>query len=207
MGCEYSGTVREAFRKLGHDAWSNDLLDADDGSPFHYKGDLLELLATERFDLGIFHVPCTHLAVSGARHFKAKQEDGRQGEGLNFAFEVMATNLPRWAVENPVSIISTQITKSDQTVQPWMFGHKENKATCLWLHRLPKLVPTNIVGPMPKDASPEERKEWNRMHLMPPGPNRWKERSKTYQGLADAMAEQDLSRSGGRDGGAMGMPS
>ena len=190
VGCEYSGAVREAFRKRGHDAYSCDLLPADDGSPYHFQRDIMGVLKDEKFDLGIFCPPCTDLAVSGSRWFPAKIASGQQDEALNFVFELMAENLPHWAVENPVSIISSRITKPDQIIQPWMFGHTETKATCLWLHRLPKLVPTDVVGPPPKKMSAAEKKVWHRIHLVPPGPDRWKIRSTTYQGIADAMAEQ-----------------
>jgi hypothetical protein len=123
--------------------------------------------------------PCTHLAVSGARHFKAKQESGVQQEALEFVRLLLEADIPKIALENPISIISSKIRKPDQIIQPWQFGHGETKATCLWLKGLPKLVPTNIV---------EGREQ--RIHKMPPSPTRWKERSRTYQGIADAMAQQ-----------------
>jgi len=176
--CEYSGVVRRAFRALGHDAWSCDLLESEDNSPHHIVGDCLEI-ADEGWDLGIFHPPCTHLAVSGARHFAAKQASGVQQEALEFVQKLMETKIPHWALENPVSIISTRIRKPNQVIQPWMFGHGETKATCLWLKGLPKLAPTNIVAGRA-----------DRIHKMPPGPNRWKERSRTYEGIAQAMADQ-----------------
>jgi hypothetical protein len=177
-GCEYSGRVRQAFRDRGHDAWSCDLLDAEDGSPYHIKGDLL-LLLDQGWDTLIVFPACTHLAVSGARHFPAKRADGRQQAALEFVRTLLAASIPRIALENPISIISSQIRKPDQIIQPWQFGHGETKATCLWLKNLPKLTPTNIV---------EGRVA--RVHRMPPGPNRWKERSRTFQGIADAMADQ-----------------
>jgi len=178
VACEYSGRVREAFRRLGHDAWSCDLLPSEDDSPFHIIGDVLDLLDL-RWDLIIAHPPCTDLAVSGARHFPEKIADGRQGRALDFVRQLMDAPIPFIALENPISIISSKIRKPDQIIQPWQFGHGETKATCLWLKGLPKLVPTDIV----------EGRE-NRVHRMPPGPNRWKERSRTYQGIADAMALQ-----------------
>jgi hypothetical protein len=178
IACEYSGRVREAFRRLGHDAWSCDLLEAEDGSPFHIQGDVQEVFSMG-WDLMIAHPPCTHLAVSGARHFAAKQEDGRQQEAIDFFLELARAPIPRIAIENPVCIMSSVWRKPGQTIQPWMFGHGETKATCLWLKGLPHLVPTNIVsGRHP------------RVHLMPPGPDRWKERSRTLPGIAAAMAEQ-----------------
>lgn len=178
IGCEYSGRVRQAFRDLGHDAWSCDLLDSEDDSPYHMKGDLLTLL-NHGWDLAIFHPPCTHLSVSGARHFAAKRADGRQQEAIAFFLALARAPIPRIAIENPVCIMSTVWRKPDQTLQPWQYGHGETKATCLWLKNLPPLVPTNIV---------EGREA--RVHRMPPGPDRWKERSRTFTGVAQAMAEQ-----------------
>lgn len=176
VGCEFSGVVRNAFRARGHNAWSCDLLPADDGSPFHIQGDVLNVLANA-WDLAIFHPPCTHLAVSGARHFKNKVRE--QAEALDFVRQLLAAPIPRIALENPISVISTHIRRPDQIIQPWQYGHGETKATCLWLQGLPKLTPTNIVSG--REA---------RVHRMPPGPNRWKERSRTFDGIAAAMAEQ-----------------
>lgn len=178
VACEYSGRVREAFRKLGHDAWSCDLLPADDGSPYHIQGDVLNHL-TDGWDLMVAHPPCTHLAVSGARHFAEKIADGRQQEGIDFFMAMVNAPIERIAVENPICVMSTKYRKPDQIIQPWQFGHGETKATCLWLKNLPKLVPTDIV----------EGRE-NRVWKMPPSKDRWKLRSETYQGIADAMAAQ-----------------
>ena len=178
VACEYSGRVREAFRKLGHDAWSCDLLPSEDESFYHLQGDVLNVLH-DKWDLMIAHPPCTDLAVSGARHFPAKRADGRQQAALQFVSDLMEAPIERIAIENPVSIISSHIRKADQYIQPWQFGHGETKKTGLWLKNLPNLTPTNIV---------EGREA--RVHKMPPGPNRWKERSRTFQGVADAMAEQ-----------------
>lgn len=178
VGCEFSGTVRRAFRALGHDAWSCDLLPAEDDSPHHVQGDVLGLLG-DGWDIGIFHPPCTHLAVSGARHFAAKVADGRQAVALDFVRALLAAPIPFIALENPVSIISSKVRKPEQILQPWQFGHGETKATCFWLKGLPPLVPTNIV---------EGREA--RIHRMPPGPDRWKERSRTFPGIAAAMASQ-----------------
>lgn len=175
VACEFSGVVRRAFRAAGHDAWSCDILPAEDDG-HHFQGDVLCLLDRD-WDLMIAHPPCTHLAVSGAKWFKFKQRE--QQEALQFVQALMDAPIPRIAIENPVSIISSRIRKPDQTIQPWMFGHGETKATCLWLRNLPKLIPTNIV---------EGREA--RVHKMPPGPNRWKERSRTYKGIAEAMAQQ-----------------
>ena len=178
VACEYSGRVREAFRKLGHDAWSCDILESEDDSEFHIQT-CIEDVINDGWDLMVAHPPCTHLAVSGARHFKAKQESGEQQEALDFVRLLLEADIPKIALENPISIISSKIRKPDQIIQPWQFGHGETKATCLWLKGLPKLVQTNIV---------EGREQ--RIHKMPPSPTRWKERSRTYQGIADAMAQQ-----------------
>ena len=189
VACEFSGVVREAFRRRGHDAWSCDLLPAEDGSEHHFQLDVEHVMAPNawdelgrqtgmyEWDLMIAHPPCTHLAVSGARWFKEKQTE--QAEALAFVRGLMDAPIERIAIENPISIISSRIRKPDQIIQPWQFGHGEVKATCLWLKNLPKLIPTNIVdGRHP------------RVHLMPPGPDRWKERSRTFTGIAEAMAEQ-----------------
>ena len=178
VACEYSGRVREAFRKLGHDAWSCDLLPSDDNSPYHIQGDVLEHL-NDGWDMMIAHPPCTHLAVSGARYFAAKIADGRQQEALDFVQQLLDAPIKRVALENPISAISSKIRKPDQIIQPWMFGHGETKATCLWLKNLPKLEPTDIVDG-------REGRVWK----LPPSKNRWKLRSETYQGIADAMASQ-----------------
>ena len=177
VACEYSGAVRRAFRAFGHDAWSCDLLPAEDGDPHHIRGDVLDVIAAQ-WDLMIAHPPCTHLSVSGARWFKDKLPE--QAEALWFVDMLMnRTNIPRVCIENPVSIISSRLRKPDQIIQPWQFGHGETKATCLWLKGLPKLTPTNIG----------EGRE-TRVHRMSPGPDRWKERSRTFAGIAQAMAEQ-----------------
>lgn len=181
VACEFSGTVRRAFRALGHDAWSCDLLPAEDDQKHHIQGDVLSFVTgmREPWDLMIAHPPCTDLAVSGARHFAAKIADGRQQRALDFVQRLMDAPIPHIAIENPISVISSKIRKPDQIIQPWQFGHGETKATCLWLKNLPALKPTNIV---------EGREA--RIHRMPPGPDRWKERSRTFQGIADAMAAQ-----------------
>ena len=175
VACEFSGRVRDAFAKRGFDAWSCDLLPTESPGQ-HIQGDVLSHL-DDGWDLMIAHPPCTHLAVSGARWFKDKAKE--QAEALAFVQALMDAPIPRICIENPISIISSRIRKPDQIIQPWMFGHGEVKSTCLWLKGLPKLQPTNIVdGREPK------------VHRMAPGPNRWKERSRTYQGIADAMASQ-----------------
>ena len=177
IGCEYSGAVRDAFLRNGHDAMSCDLLPTDVPGP-HFQGDIREVLDFP-WDLAIFHPPCTHLAVSGARHFAAKRADGRQQDAVEFFLKLARAPIDRIAIENPVCIMSTVWRKPDQVIQPWQYGHGETKATCLWLKGLPHLVPTNIVS----GREP-------RIHKMPPSPDRWKLRSETYAGIAEAMATQ-----------------
>lgn len=176
VACEYSGVVRDAFLARGHDAVSCDLLPTESHDGPHYQGDVLDII-NDGWDLMIAHPPCTHLAVSGARWFKDKREE--QAKALDFVRSLLDAPIPNIALENPVSIISSHIRPPDQIIQPWQFGHGETKATCLWLKNLPKLTPTNIV---------EGREP--RVHLMSPGPDRWKERSRTYKGIAEAMAAQ-----------------
>lgn len=175
IACEFSGIVREAFRLRGHEAVSCDLLDSEIYG-LHYKGDIRDII-DDNWDLMIAHPPCTHLAVSGARWFKYKQDE--QKEALEFVQFLLDAKIPQIALENPISIISSRIRKPDQIIQPWQFGHGETKATCLWLKNLPLLEPTNIV----------EGRE-NKIHKMGPSENRWKDRSRTYKGIAKAMAEQ-----------------
>ena len=175
IACEFSGIVRDEFIKSGHAAVSCDLLDTENPGP-HYKGDVINILY-DGWDLMIAHPPCTHLAVSGARWFKYKQKEQR--EALEFVRLLLNAPIEKIALENPVSVISTRIRKPDQIIQPWQFGHGETKKTCLWLKSLPLLKPTNIV---------DGRSD--RIHKMPPGPDRWKNRSRTYPGIAKAMAEQ-----------------
>lgn len=176
VACEYSGTVRDAFLARGYDAMSCDLLPTDVPGP-HYQGDVRDVL-DGGWDLLIGHPPCTDLAVSGARWFASKGQ-ARQDEALDFVRLLMAAPIERIAIENPVSVISSRIRKPDQIVHPWMFGHGETKATCLWLKGLPLLRPTQVV---------EGRAA--RVHHMPPSADRWKLRSATYAGIAAAMAEQ-----------------
>jgi len=175
IACEYSGKVRDAFLRAGHDALSCDLLPTDVPGP-HYQGNVMDIL-TDGWDLMIAHPPCTHLAVSGARWFKDKQAE--QAGALAFVRLLLDAPIERIALENPISIISSRIRKPDQIIQPWQFGHGETKATCLWLKGLPKLQPTNIVDG--REA---------RIHKLPPSADRWKIRSETYQGIAQAMASQ-----------------
>ena len=179
IACEYSGVVRDAFLLGGHEAMSCDILDTESPGP-HYKGDLFDVIDYP-WDLAIFHPPCTHLSVSGSRHFAEKKMDGRQQAAVSFFMRIVrqSSHIPKVAIENPVCIMSSLHRKPDQIIQPWQFGHGETKATCLWLKGLPLLTPTEIV---------EGREE--RIHRMPPSADRWKERSRTYQGIADAMALQ-----------------
>lgn len=179
VACEYSGRVRDAFKAAGHDAMSCDLLNTDVAGP-HYQGDVFDLIDYP-WDLMIAHPPCTHLSVSGSRHFEAKRLDGRQQTAASFFMQLVrrSEHIPRVAIENPVCVMSSLYRKPDQVIQPWQFGHGETKATCLWLKGLPLLTPTDVV---------EGREA--RIHKMPPSADRWKLRSETYQGIATAMANQ-----------------
>jgi site-specific DNA-cytosine methylase len=176
VACEFSGTVRDAFIRAGHYAASCDLLPSDSPLGDHYKCHVMDIIEND-WDLMIAHPPCTHLAVSGSRWFKDKHKE--QLEALEFVRQLLDAPVPLIALENPISVISSRIRKPDQIIQPWQFGHGETKATCLWLKGLPKLTPTQIV---------EGREA--RVHKLPPTPDRWKLRSKTYQGIANAMAQQ-----------------
>jgi len=177
IACEYSGRVRDAFASLGHETISCDLLPTEQPGA-HYQGDVFDII-NNGFDLMVAHPPCTHLAVSGARYFAEKRKSGVQQEALEFVKKLLDANINYICLENPVSIISTKIRKPDQIIQPWQFGHGETKATCLWLKNLPLLVPSNIVDG--REA---------RIHNMAPSKDRWKERSRTYIGIAEAMANQ-----------------
>ena len=177
VACEYSGIVREAFQAKGHDVWSCDLLPTEQPGQ-HFQGDVREML-TQEWDLMIAHPPCTHLAVSGARHFAEKKADGRQDEALDFVRLLLSAPIAKIALENPISIISSKIRKPDQIIQPWQFGHGETKATCLWLKGLQPLQATDVV---------EGREA--KVHKMPPSDDRWKNRSRTFLGVAAAMADQ-----------------
>lgn len=175
IACEFSGIVREAFNKCGHYAISCDLIPTEiEGK--HIICDVRDIL-NDKWDLMIAHPPCRYLAVSGARWFKERLRE--QKEALNFVKELMNAPIPRICIENPVSVISSKIRKPDQIIQPWMFGHGETKATCLWLKNLPELKPANIV-----------KGRYDRIHQCPPSVDRWKTRSRTYQGIAEAMALQ-----------------
>ena len=179
VACEYSGRVRDAFAKRGWNAISCDLLESETPGK-HYDGPVEDILSSGiHFDLMVCHPPCTHLAVSGARHFAEKIASGEQQKALDFVKMLLDAPIKHIALENPVSIISTKIKKPSQYVQPWQFGHGETKKTGFWLKNLPLLTPTNIV---------EGREA--KVHNMSPGPNRWKDRSRTYHGIASAMADQ-----------------
>jgi hypothetical protein len=179
IACEESGVVTQAFRDLGVDAWSCDVLPTSGRLPQYHIQEPLDRVDRTRFGALIGFPPCTHLASSGARWFKDKQKDGRQQAGIDFFMDVVDNGLEYMCVENPIGIMSTQFRKPDQIIQPWMFGHGETKSTCLWLRGFPPLIPTNIVDG--REA---------RIHKMPPSPERSKLRSKTYQGIACAMADQ-----------------
>lgn len=185
VACEYSGRVREAFRKLGHDAWSCDIIPADDNSPYHYQCDVREVL-DKGWDLMIAHPPCTYLASSGL-HWN-KRIAGRQEkteEALEFIQLLMNAPIERIAIENPIGCISSRIRKPEQIIQPWQFGEDAGKSTCLWLKNLPKLEPTKIIK---KERYANQTASGQ--NNLPPSKDRWKLRSTTYQGIADAMANQ-----------------
>jgi hypothetical protein len=185
VACEYSGTVRDAFIARGHDAMSCDLLPTDSPGP-HYQGDVFDIIE-DGWDLMIAHPPCTDLAVSGAAWFAEKRKDGRQQKSIDFFMALANADIPKIAVENPICIMSSIWRKPNQIVQPLMFGHPESKATCLWLKNLPLLVETDNVKAQ-FDALPKNQQQ--RMHYLPPSADRWKIRSTTFQGIANAMAAQ-----------------
>ena len=214
VACEYSGRVREAFRALGHDAWSCDLLDSEDDSKHHVKGDCLSLLG-DGWDLMIAHPPCTYLSVSGMHWTTRGLRDHQLTEdALDFVQKLMSAPIEKIAIENPVSVISSRIRKPDQIIQPWMFGDDASKKTCLWLKGLPPLVQTKLVNPIyacqcgarfcfdlgkygcPNcdNKKPAKAVYGNQtasgQNKIAPSADRWKERSRTYQGIANAMADQ-----------------
>lgn len=216
FACEYSGRGRRAFAALGHEAYSADFEPSEDNSPYHYRGDCFDLLDSEPFDLLIAHPPCTYLSVSGL-HWNTRGiiVDGRPRaehteEALRFVRRLMDADVPRIGIENPVSCISSRIRKPDQIIQPWMFGEDASKATCLWLKGLPLLQPTSIVKGKPyccgsqvlegqvcsKCGGQKRVKQIygnqtsSGQNKLSPGPSRWKERSRTYEGVANAFAAQ-----------------
>lgn len=179
IGCEFSQIVTKSFRDRGHEAFSCDVLSTEGNPAYHFQTDIRDILYDRHWDLAIFHPPCTHLAVSGATYFAEKEKDGRQQAALDFVKILFDAPIRRIAIENPISIISTKIRKPDQIIQPYWFGDPYQKATCLWLKGLVRLKPTNIVAGREQKCLAES-----------PGPDRWKRRSRTYQGIADAMASQ-----------------
>jgi hypothetical protein len=187
VACEYSGRVRDAFTRMGHFAMSCDLLPSD-APGLHYQGDVFDVI-DQGWDIMVAHPPCTHLAVSGAKHFAAKQASGVQQEALDFVRRLLDAPISKIALENPVSIISSAIRKPDQIIQPYMFGHEATKTTCLWLKNLPQLTPTDMVSKGERHVT-KSGKSLPKWYNLPPGPDRWKVRSATFQGIADAMAAQ-----------------
>ena len=175
VGCEFSGRVRDAFLRRGHDAWSCDLLPTEVPGP-HIQGDIFDVLEN-RWDMMIFFYPCTNIASSGARWFPLKIE--AQARDVKAFVSLMECAIPKIAGENPIGVLSTRYRKPDQIIQPWQFGHGETKATCLWLKNLTRLEPNHIVNG-----------RLARVHHEPPSPERWKNRSRTFPGVAEAMAEQ-----------------
>jgi len=193
VACEFSGAVRRAFRERGHDAWSCDLLPADDASEYHIRGDAIE--ASTRiagWDLMIAHPPCTYLSVSGMHWTTRGLRDPQlTDDAIDFVRHLMAAPIKKIAVENPISVISSRIRKPDQIIQPWQFGHDASKATCLWLQGLPPLRPTVLIAPRIVNG----RKRWGNQtdsgqNKLAPSADRWKKRSETFAGIAEAMAEQ-----------------
>jgi len=190
VACEFSGTVRDAFIKAGHDAMSCDLEPTDQPGP-HYQGDVFDII-DDGWDLMIAHPPCTHLAVSGAAHFAKKRADGRQQQGIDFFMALANCNIPKYAIENPIGIMSSNWRKPNQIIQPWQYGHRTTKATCLWLKNLPLLQPTNIVdkGEVWVAKSGKRMSKWFYESSCLPPRERERMRNKTFQGIADAMADQ-----------------
>ena len=191
VACEYSGRVRDAFLARGHDAISCDLLPTDSPGP-HYQGDVLELIRREKFDLMVAHPPCTYLCSSGLHwNGRVPGRAEKTEEALEFVRALLFCDIPKIALENPMGCIGTRIRKSDQTIQPWQFGADASKATCLWLKGLPKLVPTSLVEPRIVNG----KKRWGNQtdsgqNRLGPSDDRWKIRSETYIGIAEAMAAQ-----------------
>ena len=187
VACEYSGTVREAFAKKGHDAWSCDLLPTDIPSDKHIQDDCLKVIASQKWDLIIGHPPCTYLTVSNSKNWAKLQANGKQQAAIDFVLAIWDAECPRICIENPVGALSTRsrMGKPTQYVQPYEFGHAEQKKTGFWLKGLPKLKGTKYI-----DVSGLPDKERQRLHWLPPSKDRWKLRRNTYQGIADAMADQ-----------------
>lgn len=189
VACEYSGTVRDAFIAAGHEAMSCDLLGTDAPGP-HYQGDVRDVMHYP-WDLMIAHPPCTHLSVSGSRHFERKRMHGMQQSAASFFLMLAKADIPRIAIENPVCVMSSLWRKPDQTIQPYHFGHDASKATCLWLKNLPPLRPTSFVEPRMVDGKPRWANQTDSgQNKLTPSDDRWKIRSETYTGIAQAMANQ-----------------
>lgn len=187
IACEESQTITKEFRALGHEAYSCDVLPSSGGHPeWHLQQDVVPLLSQE-WDLIIAHPPCNHICSSGAKHFAKKIADGRQQQGIDFFMLFTNLKCKHVAIENPIGIMSTKYRKPDQIIQPWMFGHPESKATCLWLKGLPLLIPTNNVY---DEMMELPKNKINRIHYLPPSKDRARLRSKTYDGIARAIAEQ-----------------
>ena len=187
VACEYSGVVREAFAKRGHAAWSCDLLPTDQPSDKHIQGDCLEAIANEKWDMIIAHPPCTHLSLSGAKYWAEKRADGRQQAAIKFVEDIWDADCPRICIENPVGALikHSKLGKATQYIQPYEFGHAEQKRTGLWLKGLPKLKGTKFI-----DVKGLPNKERHRLHWLPPSKDRWKIRSTTFTGIALAMSSQ-----------------
>ena len=191
IACEESQAVCIAFRERGHEAYSCDILPCSGGHPeWHFMCDVFDAIKEMDWDIMIAFPPCTHLAVSGAKHFEQKRKDGRQQQGIDFFMKLTDTGIPRWAIENPVGIMSTVYRKPDCIIQPWQFGDKSRKTTCLWLKGLPPLLPTQIVSPDIYTCKNGKTFSKDYMVALSAGENRGHLRSKTYPGIAKAMAEQ-----------------
>lgn len=187
VACEYSGRVRDAFTKQGHFAMSCDLLPSD-APGLHYQGDVTDILDMG-WDIMVAHPPCTYLSVSGMHWTTRGLRDPQLTEdALDFVRLLMDAPIPKIAIENPISVISSRIRKPDQIIQPWWFGHDASKKTCLWLKNLPKLTPTNKLPG--NDKTRRGNQTASGQNKLPPSKDRWKIRSETYQGIADAMAFQ-----------------
>jgi hypothetical protein len=198
VACEYSGRVREAFRKLGHDAWSCDLLPSDDNSPYHIQGDVLEIL-NDGWDMMIAHPPCTYLANSGVQHMwnGRKKENGKNVErwknmedGRRFLLSLLNAPIPKIAVENPLPHSYAELPPYTQIIHPYYFGEEASKRTCLWLKNLPNLEKTNVVSPGERYYDKNGKSNGSKWYQLPPGKDRWKHRSTTFQSIANTMAEQ-----------------
>ena len=190
IACEFSGTVRDAFIRGGHSAMSCDLEPTESVGP-HYQGDVMDII-NNGWDMMIAFPPCTHLAVSGAKHFAKKRADGRQQQGIDFFLKMINANIPKIAVENPIGIMSSIYRKPNQIIQPWEHGHKTTKATCLWLKNLPLIKPTDVVdkGEYVTFPSGKRMSKWYFDTSKNSAKNREKMRNKTFQGIADAMVQQ-----------------